>query len=175
MLVNLDIRAPYLYTANLGDSGYILLRKSGLDLVSIFRTKEQTHSFNFPYQIGTSGDDPVKADKETHHIQNNDIIVVGSDGLFDNLYDIKIIELIKPFIRTRDELLDPGLVAEIIAKEAEKFSLNQGYISPFAKHAHSHFYDYSGGKPDDITVVVAQVKIASEKTDSVKIEKPVEV
>ena len=57
-------------------------------------------------------------------MQNNDIIVVGSDGLWDNLYDIKIIELIKPFIRTRDEILDLGLVSEIIAKEAEKFSYN---------------------------------------------------
>ena len=84
-------------------------------------------------------------------------MVVGSDGLFDNLYDIKIIELLKPFIRTSDELLDPGLVAEILAKEAEKFSLNPSYVSPFAKSAHDHFYDYAGGKPDDITVVVAQV------------------
>ena len=57
-----------------------------------------------------------------HQIQNNDIIVVGSDGLWDNLYDVKIIELIKPFIRSRDDILDPGLVAEILAKEAEKYS-----------------------------------------------------
>ena len=136
VLVSLDKEAPVLYTSNLGDSGYLLLRKSGMDLVSIFRTTEQTHSFNFPFQIGTSGDDPAKADKNTHKVQDNDIIVVGSDGLWDNLYDIKIIELLKPFIRTRDEILDPGLVAEIIAKEAEKFSYNQGYVSPFAKHAH---------------------------------------
>ena len=64
----------------------------------------------------------MKADEQIHEVQNNDIIIVGSDGLFDNLYDIKIIELLRPFIRERDELLDPGLVAEIIAKEAEKYS-----------------------------------------------------
>jgi hypothetical protein len=51
-----------MYTANLGDSGYLLLRKSGIDLISIYRTKEQTHSFNFPFQIGTGGDDPAGAD-----------------------------------------------------------------------------------------------------------------
>lgn len=49
VVATLDKYAPLLYTANLGDSGYLLLRKSGLDLISIFRTKEQTHSFNFPF------------------------------------------------------------------------------------------------------------------------------
>jgi len=48
-IVTLDQVAPILYTANLGDSGYMILRKSGLDLTSLFRTKEQQHSFNFPF------------------------------------------------------------------------------------------------------------------------------
>ena len=90
-----------------------------------------------------------------HEVNHNDILVIGSDGLFDNLFDIRIIELVKPFIRGRDDILDPGLVAEIIAREAEKFSRNQGYMSPFAKNARTNFFDYVGGKPDDITVVVA--------------------
>jgi protein phosphatase PTC7 len=90
-----------------------------------------------------------------HEVNHNDILVIGTDGLFDNLFDIRIIELIKPFIRGRDDILDPTLVAEIIAREAEKFSRNQGYMSPFAKNARTHFFDYVGGKPDDITVVVA--------------------
>lgn len=49
---------------------------------------------------------------------------MGSDGLWDNLYDMKVIELIRPFIRDNDELADPELVAEMIATEAEKFSYN---------------------------------------------------
>jgi hypothetical protein len=58
-------------------------------------------------------------------------------------------------------------VAEIIAKEAEKFSYNQGYISPFAKSARENFFDYAGGKPDDITVIVAQI-ILSENGKKLK-------
>ena len=58
----LEREEPRLHTCNLGDSGYLLLRKSGLDVVSIFRSKEQTHGFNFPYQVGTGGDDPASAD-----------------------------------------------------------------------------------------------------------------
>ena len=75
--------------------------------------------------------------------------------MFDNLYDVKIIELLRPFVRERDEILDPSLVAEIIAKEAEQYSYLQDYNSPFAKHAHDNFYDYHGGKPDDISVAIA--------------------
>ena len=41
VLATLDEKAPLLYTANLGDSGYLILRKEGLDLIKIFRTKEQ--------------------------------------------------------------------------------------------------------------------------------------
>ena len=72
--------------------------------------------------MGTSGDDPASGDVNSHEVDHNDIIVVGSDGLFDNLFDIRIIELIRPFVRGRSDVLDPELIAEIIAKEAEKFS-----------------------------------------------------
>lgn len=48
--------------------------------------------------------------------------MLASDGLWDNLFNVKVIDLIRPFIRDRDEILDPSLVAEIIAKEAERYS-----------------------------------------------------
>lgn len=167
VLATLDEKAPLLYTANLGDSGYLLLRKEGLDLVQIFRTKEQQHSFNFPYQVGTGGDDPAKADSQIHDVKDGDIIILGSDGLWDNLFDIKIIDLVRPFIRDVDTLADPALVAEVIATEAEKYSLQQHYMSPFAKGAREYYYDYMGGKPDDITVIVGQIMLA--KSDSQKL------
>ena len=72
---------------------------------------------------------------------------------------MKIIELLQPFVRDRAEILDHQLVAEIIAKEAERWSHNMDYVSPFGKAAHDYFYDYRGGKPDDITVIVGQVQL----------------
>lgn len=53
-----------LETVNLGDSGFVLLRKEG-DKYKIFhRSKEQQHSFNMPYQLGTwSQDRPEHGDK----------------------------------------------------------------------------------------------------------------
>lgn len=154
VLASLDESAPLLYTVNLGDSGYLLLRKEGLDLVKLFRSVEQQHSFNFPFQVGTGGDDPAKAETQTHDVRNGDIIIMGSDGLWDNLFDVKVIELVRPFLRDADVLADPELVAQVIAEEAEKYSLQQHYVSPFAKGAREHYYDYVGGKPDDITVIV---------------------
>lgn len=81
--------------------------------------------------------------------------MLASDGLWDNMFDVRLIELMRPFIRDTDDLLDPHLIAEIIAKETEKLSYDMNYMSPFSKGAKDHYYDYLGGKPDDITIIVA--------------------
>jgi len=82
-----------------------------------------------------------------HKIDHNDILIVGTDGLFDNLYDERIIEMVQPFVRgTQDALEDPDLVADVISKEAERLSRDQNYLSPFAKGAKEQFYDFMGGK-----------------------------
>ena len=65
-------------------------------------------------------------------------------------------------MREKDDILDPSLVAELIAQETEKWSNRSDYISPFAKHAHEHFYDFRGGKADDITVIVSQICLTDE-------------
>jgi protein phosphatase PTC7 len=155
----LDTEGDYLHTANLGDSGYLLLRKNGFDLVPLFRTKEQTHGFNFPFQVGVGGDDPKKADYQVHNVQDNDILVVGTDGLFDNMFDEQIIEIFQPFIKQSEAILDLELVAQMIAKRAEELSLNPKWNSPFAKEAYRNYYDFKGGKHDDVTVIVSQIKI----------------
>ena len=51
-------------------------------------------------------------------------MLLASDGLWDNLFNVKIIDLIRPFLSDRDDLLDPQIVAEMIAKEAERYSHN---------------------------------------------------
>lgn len=68
----------------------------------------------------------------------------------------------KPFWDASDSILEPKLLAEVIAKFAFKLSVDPVYNSPFAKKAKKAFYNYRGGKSDDISVIVAQVKILSE-------------
>lgn len=48
-------------------------------------------------------------------------------------------------------------------------------MSPFAQNAKTNFFDYVGGKQDDITVAVAQIKLAAKETTQRTIEEPIEV
>jgi len=43
MIAALDKIKPEMVTANLGDSGYMILRKNGLDLVNVFQSEQQQH------------------------------------------------------------------------------------------------------------------------------------
>ena len=156
-----DLNPSRLKAINLGDSGYLLLRPDGNGkegkLKRIFRTKEQQHSFNFPFQVGTHGDDPMKADDLSHDIEDNDIIVVASDGVFDNLYDKDLAECVK-LSMDQFTLTDPQEVSKCIGDKAYKYGKMSNYLSPFAKNAHAMSVSYPNrGKEDDVTVVVAQI------------------
>lgn len=73
--------------------------------------------------------------------------MVGTDGVFDNLFDEQIIELITPFIEKSSDIEDPSMVADIIAKEAERVGADPDYLSPFAHVAREQYdYDIMGGK-----------------------------
>jgi DNA modification methylase len=51
-----------------------------------------------------------------------------------------------------------SLVTKEIAKRAEENSLDLNYESPFYKKAIQHGKNFrKGGKPDDITVIIAQI------------------
>lgn len=78
----LDSTTNILHAANIGDSGFLLMRKNGQILKTVARSAEQCHQFNFPYQIGTGGDHPSKAEVYTADIENNDIVVLGTDGYY---------------------------------------------------------------------------------------------
>ena len=67
-------------------------------------------------------DDPSLADYKAHDVENDDIFIVGSDGLFDNLHVAQIIDIIRPFIKYDNTISDPAKVAEMISREAENFS-----------------------------------------------------
>jgi len=143
----------YLKTANLGDSGFMVMR--GNDI--LFRSKEQQHSFNFPYQLGTgSADTPAHAVRITVNIQPGDLIIVGTDGLWDNLFDDEITEIVS-------QASEPMTIAQLIARQAHETAASKAVISPFAKAARENGYPLAtGGKMDDISVVVARVVLSSD-------------
>ena len=111
---------------------------------------------------------PNAAVQDSHYVNHNDIVVMGSDGVFDNLYDTDIIsQCIQPKINlvsgNIDDIQD---TATCISTLAEVTSYKKDFESPFTKSARRHNKTeeqiqekYLGGKEDDITVIVAQVKL----------------
>ncbi|KAK4988076.1 Protein phosphatase 2C 7 [Elasticomyces elasticus] len=84
--------------ANLGDSGFLLLRPASISALS----HPQTHAFNTPYQLSKIpqrmlaqqsifGGSPVfselpqQADISNHQLRHGDVIIFATDGVWDNL------------------------------------------------------------------------------------------
>jgi len=87
--------------------------------------------------------------------------VAGSDGLLDNLDENQIAEFLISEFDSNLDLIDASETTSKLAQLAFEYSLNRNYMSPFAKKALDAGYHYVGGKSDDITVVISQVKLAS--------------
>lgn len=141
-----------IHAINLGDSGFIIIR----DGSTVFRSPAQQYGFNFPYQLasGTGGDLPSSGQVFTVPVDSGDVIVTGTDGLFDNLYDNEITALVVQATRAG---LKPQVTAQNIAKLAQQRALDRQRQTPFSLAAHHAGYRYFGGKLDDITVVVSYI------------------
>lgn len=173
-VVRLDRNEGVLKVVNLGDSGFILVRNGTV----VFKTRALEHFFDCPYQLGafpdyTDATDTVD-DAEVHDVpvQPGDVIVAGSDGLWDNCYEHEMMPLL------------PGSSAQVqeaaarIAAVARGNAENPEYESPYTREALNEGLDLppweklfkssikdgkfvlgklQGGKQDDITVLVAYV------------------
>jgi serine/threonine protein phosphatase PrpC len=76
--------------------------------------------------------------------QPDDTVILGSDGLFDNFFPEQIVEELQ-----RDPAASVQQVAERLAAIAFQNSFSEEKATPWGA---------SGGKEDDITVIVARVK-----------------
>lgn len=160
---------------NLGDSGAILLRpalrtppgseKPLLFPRVIFRSSDQTHYFNCPYQLG-SGNSPIEApDFVRVRVRTGDLVVAATDGVFDNLFDHQVQAIVARHLGgawRSGGPVEPHLqgLATNIAKQAQRIGLQEDQkdvITPFALAAHSEGLNFRGGKLDDTTVVVGLV------------------
>lgn len=166
---------------NLGDSGYLLLRpvfnkeNKNLDFNIVFKSEEQTHGFNFPYQVGEGGDNPASADVKYHEILPYDIVILATDGLWDNISNENLIKVIQKYMEInktkavegsdkeaeidvvkQQQLAIKSLegLSDYITRTAEIVSLDRTYKSPFSIRSKGL---YIGGKHDDITIIVAQI------------------
>ena len=156
VIATIDNEEGVLKTVNIGDSGYCILRKNAANVYEmVFRSEEMQHGFNFPFQIGTNGDDPRTGFPNKHDIFEGDVVVVGSDGLFDNVFDDHLLSIVNE--ECKDGGLDIETFTQRLLEECFALSLDKSFISPFASHAREHGYSFTGGKSDDITIVVGEV------------------
>ncbi|KAK1290907.1 putative protein phosphatase 2C BIPP2C1 [Acorus calamus] len=141
-----------LHVANLGDSGFIIIRNGAV----FKRSTPMLYGFNFPLQI-QSGDDAAPL-IETYAIDLHagDVIITATDGLFDNLYEQEIAAIV---LKSLQASLSPSEIAEFLVKRAQDIGKSASSRSPFADAAHAAGYSgYTGGKLDDVTVIVSIVQ-----------------
>lgn len=205
-----DGRRHQFHFSNLGDSGLIVLRHidSGVagalkrerriprterksDMQVAFVSQQQLLAFNHPYQLGWTGDDlttreavSLKLARESCtssvHVRRGDIVIMATDGLFDNVELDDITEVAVEweqkhgFIRggdiaQRDRRWAMGNslsmqshehiseLSEALVQRARENSIDHTVDSPFAILAKENDIMWSGGMPDDVTVICLHV------------------
>ncbi|CAG9824665.1 unnamed protein product [Phaedon cochleariae] len=100
-VVLLNAETCHLYTANIGDSGFMVVRRGEV----VRRSEEQQHYFNTPFQLSLPppgyrqevlSDRPDSAVTEDFPVEDGDVILVATDGVFDNLpHNLIVNELVK--------------------------------------------------------------------------------
>ncbi|KAK9711332.1 hypothetical protein K7432_007911 [Basidiobolus ranarum] len=156
------LRDDELRIANLGDCGVSVIRQGDF----VFRTEEQQHCFNYPYQLGTGSlDKPSDAQAFTVKVQKGDIVILGSDGIYDNLSDEDILDIVLRSASGSLMNVNPQKVSDALAKQAKIVSEDSTFPSPFQDRAMQEGFYYQGGKIDDISVLVALVVDVEESIE----------
>ncbi|XP_022896952.1 probable protein phosphatase 2C BIPP2C1 isoform X1 [Olea europaea var. sylvestris] len=150
LIAHLDGQA--LHVANIGDSGFIILRHGTV----YKKSSPMFHEFHFPVQIAR-GDDPSCLTEEYKvELEEGDVIIAATDGLFDNLYDQEISSMVLASL-DNDQPLEE--IAELLAIQAQEVGRSESVRSPFVDAARAAGYiGYTGGKLDDVAVIVSVVR-----------------
>jgi serine/threonine protein phosphatase PrpC len=194
LLYHLDVKRSALFCGNIGDCELLVLRQTqpkrakdaednqnvssdnnaacGDVSFGIFdRVAPGCFSFNMPHQIGMqligSSLDVIDCPHITVQkikVQSGDIVIAGSDGLFDNVFEEEILEMTGHFVTNAKQEVESLEKAnwEKLAKNLTKLAIRYGkdrkYISPFAvKASEVSGTKMRGGKLDDTTVLVSYI------------------
>ncbi|KAJ8312593.1 hypothetical protein KUTeg_009966 [Tegillarca granosa] len=149
----------------MGDSGFLIIRDNEI----VHRSNEQQHYFNTPFQLAVAppnqegqvlSDSPNVAESSSFGVKEGDFILLGTDGLFDNMNEDMLLDHISKIKDHKEENVQK--TARKIAEQAHQLSFDPEYLSPFAISAINSGIDLKGGKPDDITVILARITSFAE-------------
>jgi protein phosphatase PTC7 len=133
---------------NVGDCTAIVVRGEKV----VARTKEINHFYECPYQFSEiSPDRPRDGTRLNLSLKKGDIIIAGSDGVFDNLEEEQIVREVTSSPRKA------GIIAKRVSDLSRRISQNPKAITPFSKLAlkkkNPDYPDGIGGKVDDVCCV----------------------
>ncbi|KAG7361358.1 WW domain containing protein [Nitzschia inconspicua] len=143
----------FLQALNVGDSYCVVIRDGKITA----KTREISHYWECPYQLSEdSPDRPRDGTKLNVELIPGDVIIMGSDGVFDNVDDDLLLDLVRQYPPK------PGPLAKKICDVSRKQSLDKNSETPYAKQAQRRgdpdFSSGRGGKVDDVSCVVVVCK-----------------
>jgi len=110
-IITLDKTTGTVYSSNIGDSGFIVIRDGKV----VYQTRELQHYFNAPYQLSVLPeemkndpinimDSPNDAIIDQCTVEEGDVIVLGTDGLWDNIFNEEIVTKLSSSIEKIDDI-----------------------------------------------------------------------
>lgn len=126
--------------------------------------RRQIEADDFADLSAVGFDTPRDARVDSHQLQHNDVVVAATDGLFDNVRVDEIERLTERFQHgiKKNSKASPldlfGGLAYSVAAQAVTNYIQPDLRSPFAERAKVAGHNFAGGKPDDVTVVLAWLK-----------------
>ncbi|KAJ2716867.1 Protein phosphatase 2C 7 [Coemansia spiralis] len=141
-------------------------------------TKEAIDKDDF-VDLRMSGlDSPADAHEGTHTLAHNEVVISATDGLFDNVRVEEVEKLAGRFMQAIDKVQHTappagsgrmpatkdlfGGLAYSIAAQAVANYVQKDLRSPFAERAKLAGWSFTGGKPDDVTVMLAWIRDSSK-------------
>jgi len=120
----------------------------------------QESAYNTPFQFsnieGSATHTPEHADHGTHQLMDGDIIIIATDGLYDNVATDEIISIVSKGCPDADQ------AAVNLVSRARWHMGDKTQETPWSRRASQHKgKDVIGGKRDDIACIVGHVNILS--------------
>ncbi|KAG5627200.1 hypothetical protein H5410_012418 [Solanum commersonii] len=98
----------------------------------------------------------IVAEKISVPVIAGDVIVLGTDGLFDNVHDFELEAIVNSGVESWESDV-PETLAWKIAQYALDNAKNTEVYTPFTRECFKDGVVRNGGKYDDITVIVANI------------------
>lgn len=150
---------------NIGDSGCLILRpQPNNSLKCVFKSKSQQNSFNAPVHIYNTAESINNystvvqiSDTYTFQLEKGDIIILATDGLFDNLFLPEIIDCIQPLYKNLNSTQVQKMVDQLLKKSKQVFTRRGPWVTE-AIDSQLVFPTFQAtSKEDDTTIIISLV------------------